>query len=452
MNIAVIGTGYVGLVAGTCLADSGHVVSCVDTDRKKIAQLKRGEVPIHEPGLEELIARNVNEGRLSFVSDYGEAVPQAEIVFLAVGTPGDQNGDANLSFLQGAVDEVASHLKNYTIIVNKSTAPVGTLFKIREWIDAKTQIAFDVASNPEFLKEGSAISDFLKPDRIIIGTEKSTTYKVMEELYSAFVRQGNPILWMDPISAELCKYACNAMLATRISFMNEIATLCERVGGNIEQIRHGMITDPRIGREFLYAGLGYGGSCFPKDVEAVLAIARHHKIALPIISAAQEVNRRQRQLFLAKILRFFSGSISDKRIAVWGLAFKPNTDDLREAPALTLIEALVQEGANLAVFDPVAMDRARPLLGDKVTFSDSAFAALTDADALLIATEWNEFRNPNFKKMKKVMRNPVIFDGRNLYHPEKMREFGFSYYGIGLGSDHTMDRANEADCHFGIRS
>ncbi|OFZ82185.1 MAG: UDP-glucose 6-dehydrogenase [Bdellovibrionales bacterium RIFOXYD1_FULL_53_11] len=431
MRVAVIGTGYVGLVAGACFADSGNDVICVDIDERKLEMLRKGEIPIYEPGLEGLVERNIAEKRLSFTSSYEEAVGTCDIVFLAVGTPPLPNGEPDLSFLKAAAEQVAKSMTGYRIIVNKSTVPIGSHRVVADWMNPHTKHPFDVASNPEFLKEGTAVDDFLKPDRVVLGTEKESVYKALAELYAPFVRQGNPVIWMDPVSAEITKYACNSFLATRISFMNELAVLCEKVGGDVEKVRIGMSTDIRIGRHFLYAGVGYGGSCFPKDVQALMATGRREDVPLSVITAAEEANARQKRHIVSRVRKHFGGNLSGKTFAIWGLAFKPNTDDMREAPALVIIDELVKVGAKTRVFDPVSMENARQTLKDKATFCKTYYETLEGADALVLVTEWNEFRNPDFKRVKQLLKQPVIFDGRNIFNPASLRQQGFTYYGVG---------------------
>jgi UDPglucose 6-dehydrogenase len=432
MKIAVIGTGYVGLVAGACFADTGNTVYCVDKDPVKIGALKDGIIPIFEPGLEDLVRRGHAEGRLNFTTSTAEAVAEAEIVFMAVGTPPLPNGEPDLQYLKAASEEVARAMTGYRLVVNKSTVPIGSHRVVADWMAPHTTHAFDVVSNPEFLKEGSAVDDFLKPDRVVIGTEKESCYERMAELYAPFVRQGNPIIWMDPVSAEITKYACNAFLATRISFMNELSVLTEKVGGDIEKIRKGMTTDVRIGRHFLYAGAGYGGSCFPKDVQALMATGRKFDTPLGIVTAAEEANARQKARLGAKVLAHFGGNLAGRTFALWGLAFKPNTDDMREAPSLKVIEDLVGAGAQVRAFDPVASDNAARMINSPaVTFCENAYEAVTGADALIIVTEWNEFRNPDFPRIASSLKAKIIFDGRNLFEPAKMQELGFTYKSIG---------------------
>jgi UDPglucose 6-dehydrogenase len=435
MKIAVIGTGYVGLVAGACFADTGNTVYCVDKDPSKIEALKKGIIPIYEPGLDQLVKRGSAEGRLLFTTQTAEAVAACEIVFMAVGTPPLPNGEPDLQYLKAASEEVARAMTGYRIIVNKSTVPIGSHRVVADWMGPHTKHPFDVVSNPEFLKEGSAVDDFLKPDRVVIGTEKPECFKKMAELYSPFVRQGNPIIHMDPVSAEITKYACNAFLATRISFMNELSVLCEKVGGDVEEVRKGMTTDVRIGKHFLYAGAGYGGSCFPKDVQALMATGRRFEAPMGIVTAAEEANARQKLRLATKVKNHFGAKLPGKTIALWGLAFKPNTDDMREAPALSVVASLTEAGAKIRAFDPVATDNARKLIsafGAKdVHYCTNAYEAIEGADALVVVTEWNEFRHPDFARVKQLLREPLVFDGRNIYAPAQMRELGFTYYGIG---------------------
>lgn len=433
MKVAVIGTGYVGLVAGACFADTGNTVYCVDKDPSKIEALKRGEIPIFEPGLETLVRRGAAEKRLHFTTSTKEAVAAAEIVFMAVGTPPLPNGEPNLQYLKAAAEEVAQSMTGYRLIVNKSTVPIGSHKVVADWMVPHTRHAFDVVSNPEFLKEGTALDDFLRPDRVVIGTEKEEVYKKMAELYAPFVRQGNPVLWMDPVSAEMTKYACNAFLATRISFMNELSILCEKVGGDIEQVRKGMTTDVRIGKHFLYAGAGYGGSCFPKDVQALMATGTKNGVPMEIVTAAENANARQKRHLVTRVKKHFGQDLKGRTFGIWGLAFKPNTDDMREAPAITIIEELVAAGATVRAFDPVAAENARKLIGNQAVYCASAYEVTENADALLLVTEWNEFRNPDFDVIKRALKQPVIFDGRNVYNPEQLRKQGFTYYGIGRG-------------------
>jgi UDPglucose 6-dehydrogenase len=433
MKVAVIGTGYVGLVAGACFADSGNQVICVDQDAAKVEALRQGIIPIFEPGLDGLVKRGVAEERLSFTTDTLQAVVAADVIFMAVGTPSLPNGQPNLQYLEAASREVGRGIRGYKVIVNKSTVPIGAHVKVAEWIRSQTSEPFDVVSNPEFLKEGSAIEDFLKPDRVVIGTTSDAAFEKMSQLYAPFLRQGNPLIRMDPVSAEMTKYACNSFLATRISFMNELAALCDRVGGDIELVRKGMSTDVRIGKHFLYAGVGYGGSCFPKDIAALVTTGQSHGLQLGIIEAAQDANLRQRELFTAKVLDAFQGDVVGKTFALWGLAFKPNTDDLREAPALSIMEKLESKGAKVRLFDPVAMDHCRKQYPESPSrkYCRNSYEALEGADSLLLITEWNEFRTPDWSKVKSLLSRPWVFDGRNIYDPAFLKQQGFRYQGIG---------------------
>jgi len=468
VNICVIGTGYVGLVAGTCFADSGNDVICVDIDAKKIERLEKGEIPIYEPGLEELVRRNAREGRLKFTTDLSYAVKESLICFIAVGTPPGEDGSADLKHVLDAARGIARAMDGYRIIVNKSTVPVGTADKVKGAIKEELgrrgkDYNFDVASNPEFLKEGAAIDDFMKPDRVVIGTDSEKAVEMMKELYEPFVRTGKPILFMDVKSAEMTKYAANAMLATKISFINEMANLCGLVGADIDNVRKGIGTDSRIGFEFLFPGVGYGGSCFPKDVQAIITTAGEYGYDMKILKSVEEVNSRQKGLIVDKILghfkrqgsrvQGFKGSVGEtlvvsqsvragtspaptsplagKTIGVWGLSFKPRTDDMRDAPSITIINKLLDAGARIKVYDPEAMTEAMKIFGNKVEYLKDNYEVVKDTDALVVITEWNEFRRPNFEKMRKFMRTPVIFDGRNIYDPDEMRGMGFTYYGIG---------------------
>src|SRR5690242_11404791 len=430
MKIAVIGTGYVGLVAGACFAESGNDVTCVDKDEAKIRTLRAGKMPIYEPGLEEVVRRNRQENRLTFTTTLPKAVRAASIIFIAVGTPQGEDGSADLQHVLEVAREVARAMNGYKVIVDKSTVPVGTAAKVREVIRRETTHPFSVVSNPEFLKQGAAIDDFMKPDRVVIGAEDPRARDIMQELYAPFTRTGAPIMLMDCASAELSKYAANAMLATRISFMNEVANVCEAVGANVDHVRRAVASDRRIGASFLFPGVGYGGSCFPKDVKAMLNFAANKSYDFQILKAVECVNERQKVRLLAKMKKHF-GTLKGKRIAVWGLAFKPKTDDMREAPAVPLIEALLESGATVTAYDPEAIRVARGIFGSAVQFADNGYAALSGADALAIVTEWNEFREPDYGRIRKLMRSPVIFDGRNIYNPEQIRGFGFTYYSIG---------------------
>jgi len=430
MKIAVVGTGYVGLVAGACLAENGNEVICVDKDAAKVRLLQRGKVPIYEPGLDELVRRNRNEKRLTFTTALERGVRSSQIVFIAVGTPTGEDGSADLQHVLAVARDAARAMNGYTVIVNKSTVPVGTAARVREVIRRETTHPFSVVSNPEFLKQGAAIDDFLKPDRVVIGAEDPRAAELMTELYAPFTRTGAPIMLMDCASAELCKYAANAMLATRISFMNEVANVCEAVGADVDQVRRAVAADRRIGASFLFPGVGYGGSCFPKDVKAMLKFAAAKDYNFQILEAVEDVNERQKLRLLGKVQKHF-GSLKGKRLAVWGLAFKPRTDDMREAPAVPLIRGFLDGGAAVHAYDPEAMNVARGIFGSKVTYADNSYAALTGADALVIVTEWNEFREPDFARMRKLMRTPAIFDGRNLYKPDQIRAHGFTYFSIG---------------------
>ncbi len=438
MKLTVVGSGYVGLVTGACFAEMGNDVWCVDIDEKKIDNLKKGIIPIYEPGLEEMVKRNYNGGRLQFTTDIGDGLTDTLFIFIAVGTPPDEDGSADLQHVLAVAREVGKRIEKYIIIVNKSTVPVGTADKVRvalqEELDnrGRGELEFDVVSNPEFLKEGAAIEDFMRPDRIIIGTDNVRTAELMKELYAPFVRNGHPILVMNIKSAEMTKYAANAMLATRISFMNELSRLCEASGADIESIRNGIGSDTRIGMPFLYAGLGYGGSCFPKDVKALIQTSKEYGLRANILEAVEEVNHEQRIRFSEKISDYFKGDLKNRRFAVWGLSFKPQTDDMREAPAVDVINILRNKGAELRVYDPVAMEVAKSILGNKnIEYVSNYYDVLKDADALLLMTEWNQFRRPDFERMKTLMKNALVFDGRNQYDPVKMKERGFDYYCVG---------------------
>ena len=431
MKVCVIGTGYVGLVAGTCLAEMGNNVICVDNDIKKLEQLKQGIIPIYEPGLEDLIKSNVLEGRLEFSSDLGDAVKKSLICFIAVGTPQGEDGSADLQYVMQVAESIGKSINGYKVIVDKSTVPVGTAERVAEIIKAQTNEAFDVVSNPEFLKQGAAVEDFIRPDRVIIGVNSEKAKNIMLELYEPFVRNQNPIITMDTRSAEMVKYASNSFLAVKISYANEIANLCEAVGADANMVRLGMCADTRIGTKFLYPGLGYGGSCFPKDVKAILKTAKDYGTQCPIIESADKTNKRQRQLFIDKIIKRFGEDLSGFTFAVWGLAFKPKTNDMREAPSITIISALLSRGAKIKAYDPKAYDCAKIIFGDKIEYADSSYEALKDADCMLLITEWNEFRRPDYEKMKLLMKHPIIFDGRNQYNVEKMRANGFEYYQVG---------------------
>ncbi len=430
MKVAVVGTGYVGLVVGACLAETGNGVTCADVDAAKIKDLKANKLPIYEPGLEPIVLRNQREGRLTFTTDVGNAVERSEVVFIAVGTPPDEDGSADLQHVLAVATTIGQHMNAPKVVVTKSTVPVGTAEKVRAQIARETKTPFHVCSNPEFLKEGAAVEDFMKPDRVVVGVDSPEAARVIEELYTPFVRTGNPLIVMDIPSAEMTKYAANAMLATRISFMNQIAQLCEAVGANVTHVRRGIGSDRRIGQAFLFPGPGYGGSCFPKDVKALIRTGTESKMSLDILSAVEQANQRQKRVLFEKLQRHL-GSLSGKVIAVWGLAFKAETDDVRESPALVLIEELLRAGANVQAHDPAAMETARQQLGSRVTFAGHGFDALAGADALAIVTEWLEYRNPDFAKMKQLLKRPLIVDGRNLYDPQKLGRLGFTYDSIG---------------------
>ena len=430
MKIAVIGTGYVGLVAGACFAESGNDVTCVDKDEAKIRTLRAGKMPIYEPGLEELVRRNRQENRLTFTTTLPKAVRAASIVFIAVGTPQGEDGSADLQHVLDVAREVARAMNGYKVIVNKSTVPVGTAVKVREVIRRETTHPFSVVSNPEFLKQGAAIDDFMKPDRVVIGAEDPRARDMMQELYAPFTRTGAPIMMMDCASAELTKYAANAMLATRISFMNEVANVCEAVGADVDEVRRAIGSDKRIGASFLFPGVGFGGSCFPKDVKAMIHFAAQKDYEFKILKAVEDVNSAQKTRLVKKMTAHF-GALKGKTVAVWGLAFKPRTDDMREAPSIPMIKTLLSEGVTVQAYDPQATRVAKGIFGNKVSFAAKTYDALKGADCLAIVTEWNEFRRPDFDKMRKLMRSPVIFDGRNLFTPEQMKQSGFTYYSIG---------------------
>jgi UDPglucose 6-dehydrogenase len=430
MKIAVVGTGYVGLVAGACLAESGNDVVCVDNDDNKVRMLQRGRMPFYEPGLEELVRRNKSEGRLTFTSTLPKAVRPSTVIFIAVGTPQDDDGSADVNQVLEVARQIARAMNGYKVIVDKSTVPVGTSERVREVVRRETTHPFSVVSNPEFLKQGAAVEDFMKPDRVVIGAEDPRAEELMRELYSPFTRTGAPIMVMDCSSAELAKYAANAMLATRISFMNEIANVCELVGADIDHVRRAVGSDRRIGPSFLFPGVGYGGSCFPKDVQALMHFAAEKDYDFRILQAVETVNGCQKTRLLAKMRTHF-GSLKGKTVAVWGLAFKPRTDDMREAPSIPLIEGLVAAGVKVQAYDPEAVPVAKRIFGNRVSFASGNYDALKGADCLAIVTEWNEFRRPDFPRMRKLMREPVVFDGRNLYTPDQMKQNGFIYYSIG---------------------
>ncbi len=437
MNISVIGSGYVGLVTAACLAETGVTVSCVDIDEKKIRNLNKGIIPIWEPGLEDIVERNVAKKRLSFTTKLKESIQHSEAIFIAVGTPPEEDGSADLKYVLSVAQEIGQHLDHYAVIVTKSTVPVGTSQKVKreiqdELIKRNQDIAFDVASNPEFLKEGNAVDDFLKPDRIVIGTESEKAKQTLERLYKPFLLNGHPIIFMDITSSELTKYAANAMLATRISFMNDMANLCELVGADVNMIRKGIGSDPRIGNKFIYPGTGYGGSCFPKDVKAIIKTADDNGYSLEVLKAVERVNNRQKLVVFQKLARHFNGQLKGKKVALWGLSFKPNTDDMRDAPSLAVIEKLIEAGVNVTAYDPAATTEAKKYYGASlIHYVDNPYDALNDADALVLMTEWNEFRILNIEEMKKRMKDLVIIDGRNIYDASELRNNGFSYYCIG---------------------
>jgi len=431
MKIVVIGTGYVGLVTGTCFAETGNDVTCVDIDTNKIKKLTEGLITIYEPGLNKIFLRNLKEERLKFTTSLEDGVRDAEIIFLALPTPPGADGSADLKYVLGVAEDLGKIIKEYKVIVDKSTVPVGTAEKVYAAVAKNYNGEFDVVSNPEFLREGVAVDDFMKPDRVVIGTSSERAKKVMEELYNPFVRQGNPIIFMDERSAELTKYAANSFLATKITFMNEIAQLCERLEADVDMVRRGLGSDERIGKRFLFPGIGYGGSCFPKDVQAMVKSSNEVEYDFKILKAVMDVNERQKLHLIPKIKKYFKNNLKGKHFALWGLAFKPNTDDIREAPALYLIDALLNEGATLSVFDPEAMTNVKNLIGDKIAYGESQYDVLKDADALIIATEWNEFRTPNFLKMVTTLKNKIIFDGRNLFDINAIKELGFYYESIG---------------------
>lgn len=431
MKIAVVGTGYVGLVTGTCFAETGNKVICIDIDQNKVGKLSNGEITIYEPGLEKIFLRNLKENRLKFTTDLATGVQDAEIIFLALPTPPGEGGAADLRYVLGVATELGKLLTDYKVIVDKSTVPVGTAEKVQAAIAANYKGEFDVVSNPEFLREGVAVDDFMKPDRVVVGTRSERARKVMSDLYAPFVRQGNPVIFMNEKSAELTKYAANSFLATKISFMNEIAQLCERLGADVDMVRRGIGSDERIGKRFLFPGIGYGGSCFPKDVQALVMSAEEVNYDFKILKAVESVNDLQKLNLVPKIKAYFNGDLTGKHFALWGLAFKPNTDDIREAPALYLIDALLEAGATVTAFDPEAMGNVRKLVGDKIRYAESQYAALSGADALLIATEWSEFRTPDFEMINSSLKNKVIFDGRNLFDVKYISDLGYHYESIG---------------------
>lgn len=437
MKVAIVGSGYVGLVTGTCFSEVGIDVVCVDIDKNKIENLKNGILPIYEPGLEEMLHRNIKKGRLSFTTSLSEALVDCDVLFIAVGTPPDEDGSADLKYVLAVARECGKFMNDYLLVVTKSTVPVGTAAKVKEALQEElnkrgVSIPFDVASNPEFLKEGAAIEDFLKPDRIVVGIDSSRAEELIKSLYKPFTLNGHPVIFMDITSAEMTKYAANSMLATKISFMNDIANLCEIVGADINMVRKGIGSDSRIGSKFIYPGIGYGGSCFPKDVQALIKTAHQYKYDLRVLKAVEEVNHDQKSLLYNKIMDYFDGDIKDRTIAVWGLSFKPQTDDMREAPSLVIIKKLLEAGAHVRAYDPVAMKEAKHHFGDSIIYSDDQYETLIDADCLALITEWPEFRFPNFKIVKKLLKNPTIFDGRNIYDRIEMSRLGFNYSCIGI--------------------
>jgi UDPglucose 6-dehydrogenase len=431
MKIAVVGTGYVGLVTGTCFAETGNTVTCVDIDQAKVKKLQDGKITIYEPGLEQLFERNIKQDRLRFTTDLKEGIKDAKVIFLALPTPPGEDGSADLKYILKVADDLGHLLEEYSVVIDKSTVPVGTADKVRQRIAANAKVDFDVVSNPEFLREGVAVDDFMKPDRVVIGTTSANARKVMEALYAPFVRQGNPIIFMDERSAELTKYAANSFLATKITFMNEIANLCELVGADVDAVRKGVGTDSRIGKRFLFPGIGYGGSCFPKDVQALAKSSKDVKYDFKILNAVMDVNHDQKTKLIPKIKEYFKGNLKGKTIAVWGLSFKPHTDDIREAPALYNIEALLAEGVTIKAHDPEGMENVKRIIGDKITYCNTPYEAAQGADAIFIATEWPEFRTPDFEKISSILKGKVIFDGRNLYELNAMKDLGFAYFSIG---------------------
>ncbi|MCB2379712.1 UDP-glucose/GDP-mannose dehydrogenase family protein [Hymenobacter sp. BT635] len=441
MKIAVVGTGYVGLVTGTCFAEVGIDVTCIDIDQKKIDNLHKGILPIYEPGLEEMVSRNVEKGRLHFSTSLAEGIKDADVAFIAVGTPPGEDGSADLKYVLAVARGIGENMNNYGVIVTKSTVPVGTAAKVRAEIEqalAKrgADIEFDVASNPEFLKEGAAIDDFLKPDRIVVGVASTRAEEVMSKLYKPFLLNGHPIIFMDIPSAEMTKYAANSMLATKISFMNDIANLCEIMGADVNMVRKGIGSDARIGTKFIYPGIGYGGSCFPKDVKALIKTASENGYEMQVLKAVESVNDAQKEVLFDKVYKHFGGELKGKKMAVWGLSFKPKTDDMREAPSLVIIDKLLDAGCTVSAYDPVAMEEAKHTLGDRITYAKDEFAAIIDADALLVVTEWPDFRSPNFEVVARLMKQKAIFDGRNIYDAKELHEAGFTYHCIGIRTDH----------------
>lgn len=441
MKIAVVGTGYVGLVTGTCFAEVGIDVTCIDIDQKKIDNLHKGILPIYEPGLDEMVSRNVSANRLHFSTTLAESIKEADVAFIAVGTPPGEDGSADLKYVLAVAQGIGENMQSHCVIVTKSTVPVGTAAKVRAEIEnalAKrgANIEFDVASNPEFLKEGAAIDDFLKPDRIVVGVASDRAEEVMRRLYKPFLLNGHPIIFMDIPSAEMTKYAANSMLATKISFMNDIANLCEIMGADVNKVRQGIGSDARIGTKFIYPGIGYGGSCFPKDVKALIKTASENGYKMQVLQAVEEVNEAQKEVLFSKVMKHFANDLKGKKFAIWGLSFKPKTDDMREAPSLVIIEKLLAEGATVSAYDPVAVKEAKHTLGDTITYAKDQFEALVDADALLVVTEWPEFRSPSFEVVGRLLKQKVIFDGRNIYDPAELNEIGYTYHCIGVKTDH----------------
>ena len=438
MNIAVVGTGYVGLVTGTCLAETGNNVTCVDVDENKVNKLKSGEIPIYEPHLDVFFERNLKQNRLSFTTSLEEGIKDAELIFLALPTPPGEDGSADLSYVLGVADHLGKIIDDYKVIIDKSTVPVGTAEKVKLAVNKNAKVDFDVVSNPEFLREGFAVNDFMKPDRVVVGTSSDKAKRLMNELYKPFVRQGNPILFMDEKSAELTKYAANSFLATKITFMNEIANYCELIGADVDSVRKGIGTDSRIGKRFLFPGIGYGGSCFPKDVLALRKAGKDVNYDFKIVDAVLNVNHFQKLSLVDKVKHYFGDDLSNKTFALWGLAFKPETDDIREAPSLYIIDALLDLGADIIAYDPEAVNNVKGLIGDKIKFAENSYDALKDVDALLIATEWSAFRNPDFSKMQELMKSPIIFDGRNLYDLETMNSKAFFYQSVGRATINNL--------------
>ena len=441
MKIAVVGTGYVGLVTGTCFAEVGIEVTCIDIDQKKIDNLHKGILPIYEPGLEEMVSRNVKAGRLNFSTSLAESIKGADVAFIAVGTPPGEDGSADLKYVLAVARGIGENIEDYCVVVTKSTVPVGTAAKVRAELEGAlakrgASVEFDVASNPEFLKEGAAIDDFLKPDRIVVGVSSDRAEEMMRRLYKPFLLNGHPIIFMDIPSAEMKKYAANSMLATKISFMNDIANLCEIMGADVNKVRQGIGSDARIGTKFIYPGIGYGGSCFPKDVKALIKTAQENGYQMQVLQAVEGVNEAQKEVLFSKVKKHFGGELQGKRFAIWGLSFKPKTDDMREAPSLVIIEKLLAEGATVSAYDPVAVAEAKHSLGDRITYAKDQFEALVDADALLVVTEWPEFRSPSFEVVGRLLKQKAIFDGRNIYDAAELKELGFTYHCIGVKTDH----------------